>query len=146
MILLLTLLAIIAVVIAMYVVDRFNFINYEWSRFILTGGFNTFNYYLLYLILIKSLPYMQAHFSAFIYSGFVSYFVSSKYTFKEELSLIRFLKFPITYIPNLVISSVVTYTLVTNQLVSETFASIIAMIIAIPVTFFVTRLVLKGKK
>lgn len=138
--------ALIAVAIGMYIITKIQYFNKDVFRFILTGGFNTFNYYLMYLILFEflNLPYIYAHVSAFLYSAFCSFFITTMYTFGERPTVRKFVAFPITFLPNLVISTLVTKILVDNQILSETYASLIAMFLAIPITFVVSKIVITG--
>ena len=115
-------------------------------KFVFVGGFNTINYYSLYLILVYFLPFLFAHVIAFIYSAFVSYFLTSIFTFNEKPSIKTFLAFPITILPNLVLSTVGSYVLVTTGTMDEKFASIFMMIIIIPVTFIISKLIFKSQR
>lgn len=145
--LLLTIFALLAVAIAMVVITKIPYFNKDVFRFVLTGGFNTFNYYFMYLILfeITNLPYLYAHMSAFLYSAFFSFFLTTMYTFGERPTLRKFIAFPITFLPNFLISTLGTLILVNNNILSETYASLIAMFLAIPITFVVSKIVIKGK-
>ncbi len=143
----LTICALLAVVIAMFVITKIEFFNKDVFRFILTGGFNTFNYYLMYLILFEfvKIPYLYAHMSAFLYSAFCSFFLTTMYTFGERPTLRKLVVFPITFLPNFLISTFGTVILVNNNILSETYASLIAMFLAIPITFVVSKIVITGK-
>ncbi len=142
----LTVLALIAVVIAMFVITKINFFNKDVYRFILTGGFNTFNYYLMFLILFgfASIEYLVAHICAFLYSAFCSFFITTMYTFGERPTLRTFIKFPITFLPNLIISTLGTIVFVNTGLLDAKYASIVAMFAAIPITFVVSKIVVTG--
>ncbi len=144
----LTLFAILGVVITMYVVTKIEFLNRDYIRFVLTGGLNTFNYYLMYLILfeIVGLQYLIAHLTAFLYSAFVSFFFTTMYTFGEKPTIRRIIIFPLTFLPNLIISTLGTLLLVKTNLIAETYASLIAMCLAIPITFLVAKLLLTNQK
>lgn len=145
---LLTIAAMIAVVIAMFVITKIEFFNREVFRFILTGGFNTFNYYFMYLILFElfGFQYIYAHMVAFLYSAFCSFFMTTMYTFNQKPTLAKLVVFPITFLPNFIISTLGTIILVNNNILSETYASLIAMFLAIPITFIISKLVLTSKR
>lgn len=115
-------------------------------KFVFVGGFNTLNYYSLYLILVFFIPYLYAHIIAFIYSAFVSYFLTSIFTFNEKPNLKTFIAFPLTILPNLILSTVGSYTLVKTGLMDEKFATIFMMIIIIPVTYVISKIVFKAQK
>lgn len=143
----LTVLAIIAIAIAMLVITKINFLNKDVYRFILTGGFNTFNYYLMFLILFEfaNIEYIMAHICSFLYSAFCSFFMTTMYTFGERPTIRTFVKFPITFLPNLIISTLGTIIFVNTGLLDAKYASIVAMFAAIPITFIVSKIVVTGK-
>ncbi len=140
-----TLILIILNIIAMFILQKIKVLNKDIFRFILTGGLNTFDYYLVYLILFQNidLNYLTAHIIAFLTSAFISFFVTTKYTFKETITLKKFIMFPLTFLPNLIISILFTVLLVDFNILSETYASLMAMFLAIPVTFLVSKKIIK---
>ncbi len=140
-----TLILIILNIIAMFILQKIKVLNKDIFRFILTGGLNTFDYYLVYLILFQNidLNYLIAHIIAFLTSAFISFFVTTKYTFKETITLKKFIMFPLTFLPNLIISILFTVLLVDFNILSETYASLMAMFLAIPVTFLVSKKIIK---
>ncbi len=145
MLITITLLLIIMNIIAMFIITKIKFFNKDVFRFILTGGLNTFDYYLVYLILFQTigLNYLTAHITAFLTSAFISFFVTTKYTFNETISLKKFIMFPLTFLPNLLISTFFTIFLVNFNILSETYASLLAMFLAIPITFLVSKKIIK---
>lgn len=143
----LTICALIAIGIAMFIITKIEFFNKDIYRFILVGGFNTFNYYLMYLVLLESFDtaYIVAHVISFLYSAFFSFFLTTMYTFGERPTLRKLIVFPITFLPNFLISTLGTVVLVNYNILSETYASLIAMFLAIPITFVVSKIVITGK-
>lgn len=131
---------------AMYIITKINFFNKYIYRFIFTGGLNTFIYYFFYLIFIEHIKYIQSHLIAFLISALISFFITTKYTFSEQISLIKFIFFPLTFLPNLVISTIFTIFFVQFNLITQTYASIISMLIAIPITFLVSKKIIIGNK
>ncbi len=142
-----TIILIILNIIAMFILTKIKFLNKDIFRFILTGGLNTFDYYLVYLILFQiiELNYLTSHITAFLASAFISFFVTTKYTFNETITLKKFIMFPLTFLPNLLISTFFTIFFVDFNILSETYASLIAMFLAIPVTFIVSKKIIKEK-
>ncbi len=58
--------------------------QYEIIKFILVGGINTFNYYVVYLFLLKliDINYLVSHISGFIVSFIVSYYLNCYFVYK----------------------------------------------------------------
>jgi len=130
--------------IVMYIVKRV--INNSGIKFIFAGGLNTLNYAVLYWFFLTYITYSWAHILAFIGSMLLSYVVTSVYTFETKMTLQTFIKFPLTTLPNFIMSTFGTIVLVETGILPENIASIFLMIAIIPVTYIVTRLVMIGKK
>lgn len=121
------------------------FFKSELFRFILVGFTNTFNYYILYLFFnhLLNINYLIAHISAFIISMVGSFFLNSYFTYKSRPSFSKFLKFPLTYVVNISVSTISIYILVDLLGLSETISPLIASVIAIPFTFIISKKILK---
>ncbi|MEG0283912.1 MAG: YfhO family protein [Erysipelotrichales bacterium] len=127
-------------------IDEIKIFNKSFFRFGLVGVFNTINYFVMYTILLKLLPYGFAHIIGFVYSAFVSYFITTMYTFKTKPSIKTFIAFPLTYLPNLIMSTFGTMFLVEFNIIGQQFASLTMMLLAIPITYIVNRLIFTKKK
>ncbi|MDF9866678.1 putative flippase GtrA/uncharacterized membrane protein YfhO [Bacilli bacterium PM5-3] len=124
-------------------VNEIKFLNRPFFRFVIVGAFNTVNYFIGYTILLNFIPYLIAHVLAFIYSAFVSYFLTAVYTFKTKPTFKTFIAFPLTFIPNLLMSSVGTAFIVELGLISKSIASLVVMIMIIPITFIINKFIFK---
>lgn len=121
-------------------------LNKPFFRFVIVGVFNTVNYFIMFTVLNNiGVSYILAHLCAFLYSAFVSYFLTSYYTFKTKPSIKTMTRFPITYLPNLILSTLGTIILVENNLLSESIASLVVMIASIPITFIISKLIFHNK-
>ena len=116
----------------------------QFWKFNIVGIVNTINYYILYMIFIKVflMNYMYAHLLGFLISMIGSFYLNTYFTYQTRPTLKKFLKFPLTYVVNILISTLAIYTLVQLLSVHENMAPIMATIIAIPFTFFLSRLIL----
>lgn len=120
--------------------DKVYFQSY-FLRFCAVGVANTANYAFMYLILIEYVNYTIAHVVSFIISAFCSYFLTTIYTFKSKVSVVTMIKFPLTFAPNLFFSTFLTYVAVSKGFIGEELAGIIVMIISVPITFAINKLV-----
>lgn len=141
MLILITIIFMILNILFMYIITKIEYLDKDLFRFILTGGMNTFNYYLIYLILfqILYLNYLEAHIIAFLSSAFISFFITTIYTFRKEISFRKFVLFPLTFLPNLIVSTILTMTIVNFNILGEKYATIIAMFLSIPITFIISK-------
>ncbi|USK86938.1 GtrA family protein [Peribacillus asahii] len=120
-------------------------IGREFIKFIVVGIINTFNYYIVYLFLhaILETDYMMAHIVGFITSLVISFFLNSYFTFKVKPTLDKFLKFPLTQLVNIALSSLFLYVFVKHIRINSTIAPVLSIFITVPLTFVITRKILK---
>jgi putative flippase GtrA len=122
-------------------------LNNEIIRFVLVGGMNTFNYYVLYLIFLHlvSLNYLSSHILAFLISMVGSFYMNSYFTYRTKPTLKKFLQFPLTYVVNITVTTVSIYVLVDLLSLDENISPLVASLIAIPFTFLISKRILVNK-
>lgn len=118
----------------------------ETIRFILVGFFNTFHYYLWYLLFteICNLYYIFSHWAAFVISMVTSFYLNSYFTYRVKPTFKKFFQFPLTYVVNIVVSTSALYILKEWLTFDHKLAPLLASGIAIPFTFLVSRRILKS--
>lgn len=130
-------------IIGLYIVKLI--VDIQPIRFLAVGSLNTWTYMLVFTILNIKLEYLIAHLIAFLTSACISYVLTTVYTFNNKITLSTALRFPLTFLPNLIFSTVGTAIVVNLHLISEKYASFTMMLLAIPVTFIVSKLLLEKK-
>lgn len=110
--------------------------------FAITGTLSTLIMFLIYWGLNPFIYYQYSYFFAYSISVLALYFMNTLYVFKAPISLKSFLKFPIIYILQYVIGAA-SLEFIVNLGFSVTFAPMLVIIILLPVTFVLNRLVLK---
>lgn len=116
------------------------FINKEFILFIIIGVINTFNGIVFSFIYSSLLNENLAFVLGYISGLIVSYILNSYITFKEKLSITKFLKFGISYIPNFIIQNIVVIITFNILGLHKLIAYCLAAIIGIPVTFALLKL------
>lgn len=111
-------------------------------RFALVGGVNTATFYGFYLTLHPWLPYFAAYTVAFVLSMIGSFFLNTYFTYRTRPTWRKFLLFPLTNLTNFVVTSVGVFVLVEWFHVGERIAPLAAAVVAIPVTFVLSRRIL----
>lgn len=112
-------------------------------RFIIIGGFNTIHNFVWYnLFLSMGIPYQLAFTFAFALAMTASFFLNTKFAFKTKPTLKKFIQFPVTALPNFLISQLGLMLLVDRLGFEKGISGLLASLAAIPVTFLVTRLIL----
>lgn len=119
----------------------------EFARFVLVGLINTGIYYGVYTLLLYSgLFYISAHFGGFITAFIFSYFLNCRFVYRVRPTLLKFFKFPLTQIINMGMQTLLLYLLVDQLGWNEMLAPLPVLIITVPITYSITRWVLKDKK
>lgn len=143
MISLIVFLTYVILLILMFTITKIRFFNKRFYRFILTGVCNTLNYTILFVFLDNKYIYIYAHLISFLISAFLSYFITCYYTFSSKPSIKSFLSFPLTFLPNLLGSTLFTFIFVELNIISQDLASIFIMLCSVPVTFVINKFVFK---
>ncbi|MCW2821797.1 MAG: GtrA-like protein [Marmoricola sp.] len=111
--------------------------------FVVVGVVNTVIYYAGYLMLHGlEMGYMVAHVAATLIAMVCSYFLNCTLTFQIRPSWKTFLLFPLSNVANFVITTVGIRLAVEQLGVHERLAPLTVALVAIPITFMVTRYLL----
>lgn len=109
------------------------------------GGINTLLTYGLYLLLVRVFSYRVAFTASYIIGIIFAYFFNALLVFKSGLSLKKFLQFPLVYVVQYLLSIGLLEVLVQALNVNTTIAPIFVLILVTPVTYLLSRWILKGK-
>ena len=129
-------------------VEKFKkmFFSRQFFSFIMIGLINTFNgvifSYIYSTFLNENLAFIFGYISGLI----IGYILNSKITFKEELKLIKFVRFAISYIPNFIIQNMVVVLVFNIMGWHKLIAYGLAAAIGVPVTFILIKLFAFNKK
>ena len=115
---------------------------FQIAKFAAVGVVNTGTCYVLYLLLHTWLPYYPAYVIAFLISMVGSFFLNTYITYRTKPTWRKFLLFPLTNLTNFVVTSVGVFVLVEWAHVNERIAPLAAAVVAIPVTFVLSRRIL----
>ncbi|KMR78467.1 polysaccharide biosynthesis protein [Staphylococcus aureus] len=117
----------------------------EILKFIIVGGINTLNYYVVYLLLLKLLhiEYMISHITGFLVAFVISYYLNCYFVYRVKPTWRKFISFPITQIVNVSLQTVLLYVFVSWLNLPAEIAPFAGLIITIPITFILSKLILK---
>ena len=119
-------------------------IKSELFKFIFFGGINTVLSYAIYVIFQLFLIYTVAFSLAYIIGIFISYYLNSSFVFKREVSLTKALRYPIVYLVQYLLSVLLLCLLIEIFSLNKLIAPALVILITIPVTFFLSRFIIKG--
>lgn len=117
----------------------------EILKFIIVGGINTLNYYVVYLLLLKLLhiEYMISHITGFLVAFVISYYLNCYFVYRVKPTWRKFISFPITQIVNVSLQIVLLYVFVSWLNLPAEIAPFAGLIITIPITFILSKWILK---
>ncbi|HCW8243062.1 TPA: flippase GtxA [Staphylococcus aureus] len=117
----------------------------EILKFIIVGGINTLNYYVVYLLLLKLLhiEYMISHITGFIVAFVISYYLNCYFVYRVKPTWRKFISFPITQIVNVSLQTVLLHVFVSWLNLPAEIAPFAGLIITIPITFILSKWILK---
>lgn len=119
---------------------------YEFVRFLLAGGVNTALSYGIYLLFLLLLPYKIAYSISFLAGIALSYWLTSRFVFQRGLSLRSALQYPLIYVFQYLVGLIILTLLVERFHMKATWAPVIVVVCTIPLTFFLSRFVIKGSR
>lgn len=124
------------------------FFNPKFIRFVFVGFINTFNGVLFSFLYSNIIPNEKLSFVVgYITSLLISYLLNSYITFHDKkLTLKKFIKFCISYIPNFIIQLICVYIFIDVLHLYKLIAYAVAAIIGIPITYLVLLLFTFNKK
>ncbi|HDF4686805.1 TPA: flippase GtxA [Staphylococcus aureus] len=117
----------------------------EILKFIIVGGINTLNYYVVYLLLLKLLhiEYMISHITGFLVAFVISYYLNCYFVYRVKPTWKKFISFPITQIVNVSLQTVLLYVFVSWLNLPAEIAPFAGLVITIPITFVLSKWILK---
>ncbi|EVV48961.1 flippase GtxA [Staphylococcus aureus] len=117
----------------------------EILKFIIVGGINMLNYYVVYLLLLKLLhiEYMISHITGFLVAFVISYYLNCYFVYRVKPTWRKFISFPITQIVNVSLQTVLLYVFVSWLNLPAEIAPFAGLIITIPITFILSKWILK---
>ncbi len=126
---------------------KHHFLTKEFFLFLVVGCINTFNSTFIAWIISYLSPYGNLNFNiGYILANIVAYWMNSVIIFHESLSLKRYVKFFISYIPNYIIQNIIVVIFYNILGFPAVISYLIAAILGIPVTFLMVKIFAFGKE
>lgn len=116
----------------------------QFARFVICGIINTLVTYLIYLGCLYRVSYAIAYTISFVSGIFISYYLNSRYAFRQEMSWRKALKYPAVYLAQYLLGIGSLYLLVELIGVSKVIAPVFVVLITVPATFLLSRRVITG--
>jgi putative flippase GtrA len=111
----------------------------QFARFLVAGAINTAVTYALYVALLRPLGYAIAYAVAYACGIAISYVLNARFVFHAPLRLADFLRFPIVYVVQYLLSAAGLWLLVEHAGVPAQWALAVVIAITVPVVFAASR-------
>jgi putative flippase GtrA len=122
------------------------FTSGEFVRFLLCGGANTLITYAAYLACLLIMPYLVAYTVTYVAGVVLSYYLNARFVFRQPLSLARAFQFPLVYLLQYTMGICLLYLLVKVLGTSEKLAPILVILLTLPVTFLLSKVIVGGRQ
>lgn len=120
---------------------KHHFLTKEFFLFLVIGCINTFNGTFLAWLFAFLTPYNNLNFNmGYILANICAYWMNSRIIFHESLSIERYVKFFISYLPNYVIQNIIVIIFYNMLNFPPVVSYLIAAILGIPVTFLMVKI------
>ena len=116
----------------------------QFARFLVAGAVNTVASYAIFLVLLQFMPYLAAYTIAYVIGVGISYLLLTSFVFRTPRRVATALRFPLVYIAQYLTGSVVIVLLVEAWGVRASIAAIAAIVASIPVSFLLSRTILRA--
>ncbi len=118
----------------------------QFVKFVGVGGINTIVTYLLYLLLLHFVSYQVSYTIVYIFGIWLSYWLNLKFVFQAKSSKKKIVLFPLVYLVQYLFGILILYLSIDKLGISEKIAPILLVILALPLTFILTKTILSGVK
>lgn len=118
----------------------------EIPRFIVAGVVNTAATYVIYRLLLLTLPYAGAYTAAYITGIGISYLLNTYYVFRETASKRSAAQYPFVYVLQYLVGLGALHLLVKYAGMDARFAPLVTLLVTVPLSYFLSRRVIRGKR
>ncbi len=117
----------------------------EYTSFLICGGLNTLLTYAVYALCLLFWPYKLSYSLSYVSGIFISYYLNSRFVFQEKVSLGKFLQYPLVYLAQYLLGIAILHLCIEYLHISEWLAPFIVIVLSLPVTFVLSKFIIKGK-
>lgn len=122
-----------------------NSIRLEAFYFLISGALNTIVTYAIYLALLSSLGYVAAYTITYLCGILLAYALNTRYVFRVRRSSRGIALFSLVYIFQYLVGLAMLRLAITMLGTSEKIALLASIAVTLPLTFFLSRFVLKPR-
>lgn len=117
------------------------FARSSFFRFLISGGLNTVLTYALYLLLILFISYQWAYTIVYLLGICLAFVLNRAYVFKSNRGWFSLALFPLIYMLQYLLGISILWGLVERLGISQALAPPLVIVVTIPATYLLSRLV-----
>ncbi|OHD38166.1 MAG: hypothetical protein A2015_15020 [Spirochaetes bacterium GWF1_31_7] len=117
----------------------------QFMKFVLAGILNTSFTYGIYYLLIFIIDYRLSYIISFLSGIILSFILHAKMVFKVKIDLYKIIMYPLVYLTQFSISFIFITLFVENGIVNKKIAPLLVLLITIPITFVISKLILTNR-
>lgn len=120
----------------------------DWSlpKYLIAGAINTGLTYLLYLMLVKVMPYIWAYSLTFAAGIVLAYLLNALWVFKSRLQWRSMLSYPLAYVINYTLGVLLLWLLVEQLKLPKEIAPLLIVMLSVPIMYLITKAIFRGGK
>ena len=122
------------------------FFTKEFFTFLIVGGINTINGIIFSYVYSLFLGVNVSFVLGYVTAMTISYLLNSTLVFKEDMGVIKYIKFCISYIPNFIIQNIFVLIFYNMLHWNKLIVFALAAIVGVPVTFIIMKFFAFNKK
>jgi Predicted membrane protein len=115
-----------------------------FTRFLISGGINTALTYLIYLALVPFMAYTLAYSASYVAGIVIAYVINTRFVFQARMQARSALLYPLVYVAQYAAGVVLLALLVEALGVDERIAPAAVIVLTIPLTFILSRVIIRG--
>lgn len=118
----------------------------SFARFLISGGVNTAVTYAMYLGLLQVIDYKTAYTIAYVTGIMLAFLINRLFVFRTHRGWRSLVTFPFVYLAQYLVGIAVVWAWVAHFHLPAAAAPLLAIVITVPMTFVLSRLVFGGRK
>ncbi|NAS17619.1 HAD-IB family phosphatase [Clostridium butyricum] len=122
------------------------FFTKEFFTFLIVGGINTINGIIFSYVYSLFLGVNVSFVLGYVTAMTISYLLNSTLVFKEDMGIVKYIKFCISYIPNFIIQNIFVLIFYNMLQWNKLIVFALAAIVGVPVTFIIMKFFAFNKK
>ena len=115
---------------------------YQFNRFLVSGALNTALSYAVYLTLLRVISYELAYIASYVLGLGFGYYLNSRWVFSQAGSGLKLALYPLVYLPQLVLGTLLLHFLVESLQIPPSVSAICVIILTVPLNFILVRWVM----